>query len=62
MMSQAIVVLLLLLLELIFSFLLFQLKSLENNYHDHEQTRLLPNQDDLRITLFRLSWKRRGIS
>ena len=61
-MSQAIVVLLLLLLELIFSFLLFQLKSLENNYHDHEQTRLLPNQDDLRITLFRLSWKRRGIS
>ena len=61
-MSQAIVVLLLLLLELIFSFLLFQLKSLENNYHDHEQTRLFPNQDDLRITLFRLSWKRRGIS
>lgn len=38
-----------------FSFFLFQLKSLENNYHDLKQTHLLPNQDDLRITLFRLS-------
>ena len=54
-MSQAIVVLLLLLLDEFFPFFLFQLKSLENNYHDLEQTRLLPNQDDLRVTLFRLS-------